>query len=324
MGRSFGGGGRSFGGGSSSHGGGFSSGGNLFLPIFLGRSRGSGGGGGNDGGPERPGNGGGGGNKGCIWFMVAVWVLLILVLASGSFSSCSSEISSSSSIAASTVERQPLSSDAARQTGYYTDADGSWISNASRLEDGMRDFYKQTGVWPYLYILPNGQTTSTSALTPKAEELYDQLFNDEAHFLLVFCDNGKGGYNCGYTVGSEAKTIMDDEAIGILSDYLDRYYRDMSLSEEEIFSKTFSKTADRIMSKTTSPVPFAAGGIAVVAVCGTVIYVVWRRNQRKADESKRMQEILNTPLEKFGDKDVEDLARKYEEETDEKGDGRSG
>lgn len=231
-----------------------------------------------------------------------------------SLTSCSPSGCSVDSVAASTVQREPLSPDAAKQTAYFTDKDGSWITQPRILEDGMRTFYKKTGVWPYLYILPNGQTTSISELTSISKDLYNQLFDDEAHFLLVFCDNDQGGYNCGYTVGSDAKTIMDDEAIGILNDYLDRYYHDMDRSEEEIFSDTFANTASRIMSKTLSPVPFLAGGVAVIAICGTVIFVVRRRNQRKAEEGKRLEEILNKPLEKFGDTELEDLARKYEKD----------
>ena len=67
----------------------------------------------------------------------------------------------------------------------------------SQLESGMRQFYQETGVQPYLYLLPNGSVTSTTELTAMAEELYPQLFTDEGHFLLVFCDNGAGSYNCG-------------------------------------------------------------------------------------------------------------------------------
>lgn len=47
---------------------------------------------------------------------------------------------------------------------------------------------------------------------------------------------------------------MDNEAVSILADYLDRYYNDSSVSEEEIFSNAFAKTADRIMTVTRSPV----------------------------------------------------------------------
>ena len=131
------------------------------------------------------------------------------------------------------------------ETGYYTDADGDWIHNPELLESGLRYFEQMTGVRPYLYILPKGTATSTSDLQSCAAQLYGELFTDDAHFILVFCDDGEGGYNGGYAVGSQAKTIMDSEAISILADYLGPYYSDFLLSEER-FSNAFAKTAEHI------------------------------------------------------------------------------
>ncbi len=241
--------------------------------------------------------------------------------------SCSNDTgySDTGTVAASTVEREPLPASASVETAYYTDEDGDWIKNASDLESGLRYFYKKTGVQPYLYILPNGTTTSTSDLQSRAESLYGELFEDDAHFLLVFCDDGEGGYNCGYAVGSQAKTIMDNEAVDILSDYLDRYYNDLSLSEEEIFSNAFSKTADRIMTVTGSTArttTMVIGGVAIVAIVASVIVVVVKKKgEQKEAEAKRTQDILNTPLEKFGSDEVEELAKKYQ--TDEEKSSKS-
>ena len=299
----------------------------VFVPVPVGGSRTSdsqartdGGGSGSGGGNGNGGNGSGGSNKGGgSGLIIAIVVILAVLLVVGvpSCSSCTSGSSDTAavSVAASTEHREALPSSAAQQTAYYTDEDGDWIHNASKLESGMRAFYKDTGVWPYVYILPNGTTTSVSELTNKAEQLYGQLFTDEAHFLLVFCDDGNGSYTCGYTVGSEAKTIMDDEAIEILGDYLDRYYSDYNLSEEEIFSKTFADTGERIMTVTKSPVVPVAICVAVVVVAGAAVIIVRRRIAHREAEAKRTQDILNTPLEKFSDtdKDVEDLAKKYED-----------
>ena len=221
--------------------------------------------------------------------------------------------SSGGNIQKSTYQREKLPASAVVETGYYTD-EGGWFSNRNELEAGMRAFYRETGVQPYLYLLPNGTTTSVSELTGMAEELYGELFQDEGHFLLVFCDDNNGNYHCGYTVGSQAKTIMDDEAIAILADYLDRYYNDYSISEEEIFSKSFEDTGERIMTVTKSP----AG---TIAVCGTIVIAVAlvfvalkKRVEQKEKERRQMEDILKTPLEKFGDQDVEDLAKKYEQD----------
>ena len=177
----------------------------------------------------------------------------------------------------------------------------------------MKQFYRETGVQPYLYLLPNGAVTSVSELTEKAEELYPQLFQDEGHFLLVFCDDGHGSYNCGYTAGSMAKSVMDDEAVGILADYLDRYYSDYSISEEEIFSNAFAKTGERIMTVTRSPEVPVAVCAAVVVVAVLVFLTLKKRREQREREQKRTEEILKTPLEKFEDQEVEDLAKKYED-----------
>lgn len=216
----------------------------------------------------------------------------------------------------SAVEREALPAGTAIETAYYTDADGDWIKRPDKLEDGLEDFFRETGVQPYVYILPNGYSESIDELEEVSNTLYEQLFEDEAHFLLVFCDDGNGSFNCGYTVGSQAKTIMDDDAVSVLADYLDRCYQDYSLSEEEIFSEAFADTAERIMAAPGS----STGAIALLSVCliATVAGVValsisQKRREQREREQRAMEEILATPLEKFGDGELEDLEKKYAE-----------
>lgn len=247
-------------------------------------------------------------NSGCGTALLILCVVFVVIALAWIF------MSGSGGVQKSTYEREKLEASNVVINGYYTDKDGDWIHNSGELESGMKAFYRKTGVVPYLYILPNGQTTSVSALTELAEELYPELFEDEAHFLLVFCDDNYGSYSCGYTVGSEAKTVMDDEAVAILADYLDRHYNNYDISEEEVFSKTFEDTGKRIMTVTKSP-------LVPVAVCGAVVIVAvlaylafQKRQEQKEKERKQAEAILKTPLEKFGDQEVEDLAKKYEEQ----------
>lgn len=242
--------------------------------------------------------------------IVVIVILSILIAFAGAGGT-----RSGGSIQRSTYEREPLPASAVTETGYYTDQ-GGWFSNPAQLEAGMRQFYRETGVQPYLYLLENGSVTSVSALADMAEELYPQLFTDEGHFLLVFCDDNYGSYNCGYAVGSQAKTVMDDEAIAILADYLDRYYNDYSISEEEVFSNTFAETGERIMTVTKSPLPVIAVCIAVVVVAVLAFITLKKRREQREREQQRAEKILNTPLEKFGDQEIEDLADKYEKRED--------
>lgn len=278
-------GGRSFGGGG--FGGGFGhrpprpprppyhhhSGGSFWTGYILGRNSGGGGyrGGGYNGGPSYDGNGGG-----CLNTLVNMVIVLVLIVIIGSvFMSCASGFSSYD-VPESTVEREALSKGTAQLTDWYDDRDGSWIRSSSTLEDGMEHFYNETGVQPYLIIEPNGSHTSYQELTDIAEDEYDKLFSDEAHFLVVFCDDNAGSFDVGYTVGSAARSIVDDEAMDIFAAYLDRNYQDMSLSEEQIFSKTFYDTADRIMSVQEEqspliPVAIIVGGAACVVIVVIVI-----------------------------------------------------
>lgn len=332
-------GGSSFGGGRSSggfggypggyYGGGF--GGGSFWGGFLGglmgssRSGGSGGSGGGmppqmpqqSQGPQQPGSGNNGqpstppgksANSGCgtVFIIVAAILLIVLLFMALGGGGCSAD-----SIASSTVERVALDSGEAQPTGYYTDEDGDWIHNTAVLEKGMRQFYDETGVWPYIYILPNGSVTSTSQLTQMAQQLYGELFQDQAHFLLVFCDNNNGGFNCGYWAGSSARTVMDDEAATILADYLWKHYQNYDISEEEIFSNAFADTADRIMTVTPSPLPIIAVCAAVIIVAVVVFLIVRNRRLAKQREAERMQEILNTPIESLADAELADLEKKY-------------
>ena len=256
------------------------------------------------GGGEPPQNNNGNGT-GCLLACIAV-IAIICCFALGL-------LASQDGVSKSTVEREPLPAGAVVETDYYTDEPG-WISDASELTSGMRDFYQQTGIQPYLYIatqVDGTNTPSVSQCQAYAEQLYDTLFTDEAHFLLVFCDNGNGGYTCGYTAGSQTKTVLDDEALGIFADYLDRYYSS-DMGDEEFFSTVYAKTAQRIMTVTKSPVPIIIGMVIALAIV-IVLFVWWKKaKEQKNKEAKQMEDILNTPLEQFGDDEAEELAKKYQ------------
>lgn len=307
------GGGRSTGGRSTGGYGGF--GGIRTGPIFVNNSRRYEGGGGGGGNQNNNGSGGNGCGPGCgtaVGIFIAVIVLFMVI---GFFMRGTG--GGGSDIAKSTVAREPLPAGAVQETGYYTDEAG-WIRNGRELESGMKAFYEKTGIQPYLYILPADSGATVASLTERSKKLYDELFTDTAHFLLVFADDDRGSYNCGYTIGAQAKSVLDDEAIGILADYMDRYYySDIPQGDEDrMFSLVFEKTGERIMTVQKSPLPVVAVCLAVVIVA--VLLYLWGKKMREAREreQKRAEEILKTPLEKFGDQDIEDLAKKYEDKKD--------
>jgi hypothetical protein len=258
--------------------------------------------------PPRANGGKGGKGKGFIGIIVAILVVAVLAVSIGNLASCNTT-TTATSIAASTHNRTALDTTDAFESPAYTDLDGNWIERGAVLEVGLKDFYEMTGVMPYVYILPNGTSDSTEELQKEAEELYPKLFSDERHILLVFCDNNKGGFTCGYYVGSAARSVMDDEAIEILADYLNANYQNLNISEEQVFSNTFASTAERIMEKTTSIWPTVAVCAVIVVVAGVVFVLVRKQQAQRAAHNARMEEILQQPLETFGDTTSEAATR---------------
>lgn len=246
--------------------------------------------------------------------MIVLMIIIVVIAVIFSSNTGLFNNNSGSEITKSTIVREALPAGSVNETAYYTDELG-WIGNPTQLLSGLKNFYQKTGVQPYLYITDtvNGSHTPTDKdLGEFAGGLYDELFTDEAHILLVFFEYG-GGYKDWYICGVQAKTVIDQEAADILLDYIDRYYYDNSLSEEAFFSKSFSDAADRIMTVTRSP------WITVIVVLGVVILIAilfawWLYAKKQKNlEAKQTEEMLKTPLETFGDQELEDLTKKYDE-----------
>ena len=131
--------------------------------------------------------------------------------------------------------------------------------------------------------------------------------------ILIFYERNSGEYITWYTTGTQAKSVVDNEAGEILLEYIDRYYYE-NMSDEEFFSTSFKDTADRIMTVTRSPwiiVLIVLGSIVLAAV----LFIWWRHAKKQKNlEAKQTEEMLSKPLEKFSDKEAEELSKKYDDD----------
>ncbi len=254
--------------------------------------------------------------------IIIILAIMILIFA---FSGTGSSYTSSydSGITQSTVERTPLDASACQEyDSYYTDELG-WFSSGSELESGMKKFYKETGVQPYLFLTDtvNGTTRpSDQQMKEYCETIYTDLFSDDGHMVLLFRqdDDAYDEYQMWVTTGSRAKTVMDTEACNILLDYVEQYYHDSNVSEEGVFGKAFSAAADRIMNK--SQKKSGMSGFSAILILAAIILVIAafvnrtvQKNKAKArKEQAEREEILNTPLKKFSSESIDDLKEKYQ------------
>nr|WP_315022521.1 hypothetical protein [uncultured Aminipila sp.] len=249
---------------------------------------------------------------GFLAFIVVMALLITTVICVGFLGG---KDDSSSDITISTVEREPLPAGSVNETEYYTD-ELKWIGNKTELEKGMKNFYKETGVQPYLYITDNvngEHITDEEQLADYSELLYQNLFTDEAHMLLVFYEYD-GDYADYYLCGSQAKTVIDREAGDILLDYVDKYYYNEDITDEEFFSTVFDKTAIRIMTVEKSPWPKVWMALIILMIIIVIAVFLIKRKEQKIKEAEQDAKILETPLEEFGDDDeLEELKKKYED-----------
>ncbi len=245
--------------------------------------------------------------------LVVIAFVLIFVLASsigGIFAG-----GSGGDVTKSTVQREALPVGSVKVTDYYTDELGL-ISNKTEMERGLKYFLDKTGVQPYIFLTDNingSHNPSDEELAAFSGNLYQSLFTDEAHVLVTFIwyNNDYNGY---IECGNQAKTVFDDEAQDILLDNFARYIDYTDITYEEFFSMSFRDTADRMMEVTTSP------WIPVLIVMGVVMLVVilfvwWRHAKKQKNlEAQQTEEMLKTPLDKFGDKEAEELGKKYDDD----------
>lgn len=145
-----------------------------------------------------------------------------------------------------------------------------------------------------------------------ANELYDELFKDEGHILLLFYEhNSDSNYMTWYVCGAMAKTVMDQEACDILLDYVDHYYFS-DLSEDEMFSTAFEKAGDRIMTVTKSPLPMIIVAIIVLVIVVTAFHWWKRAKAQKNAEAVQTERILNADIGQISeDPTLKDLENKY-------------
>ena len=256
--------------------------------------------------------GGGCGGAGCGFILMGVFLLMVVMIVMSSIGNFNPTMPGS--VTPSTIEREPLQSGLVNETDYYTD-EARWIENHTTMVHGLRHFYNETGVQPHVYITDNinGETNpSFDEFNEYAESIYDELFTDEAHLLLVFFEPSPSDYIFDFIPGRQIGTVIDSEAENIIADYIERYYYDMNLTTEEFFSKAFQESADRIMEVTKSPWITVWIVIAVVVLI-FILFSWWKSKQAQKNlEAEQTKDILSQPIQKFGASPEDELTKKYQ------------
>ena len=238
--------------------------------------------------------------------------VVVLIAAFGGFPSSNS--SSTKILPKSTQNRERLESGVGYDNNCIVDNIG-WFDNVTKTEKSIKKFYDKTGVQPYIVLNAYDSTLLTdTAKEEYAKKWYDEHIKNESTFLYMYFAEPDTDNDVGYMAyvnGKQVSSVMDSEAIEIFWAYVDKYwYSDMST--DDMFTTIFTKTADHIMTKSTTAADVGNNAVKVIGVivvfAGIIVVMVIRR-KHKAEEAKETEKILNTPLN--GDSEADDLLKKY-------------
>lgn len=130
---------------------------------------------------------------------------------------------------------------------YFTDELG-WLSDSESVTQAMQYFAEQTKVKPYLFITDyvNGTYYPTEEdFDIFANELYDSLFDDEDHLLVIYHEYESTVYSLWYVTGLNATEYLGDDEVNILFDSFDNHYYS-DLSDDEYFRDVFMEAGEKI------------------------------------------------------------------------------
>lgn len=242
-------------------------------------------------------------------FSIFLYVLLFIILWSTVLSLLTG---GNSSIPKSSYNREKINTGVAFQNDCIVDEIG-WFDNIPKVERRIRYFYKETGIQPYIVLHRYDSSLTTEAEKEAyAKKYYSDNIKNEGTFLFMYfaeqdTDNDVG-YMC-YVNGKQVTSVMDSEAVEIFWAYVDNnWYSNMST--DDMFVTIFDKTADCIMTKTTTGADVGKKVVTlliVVVVIGGVLVVMRVRRKHEHERAEETERILNTPLRSSED----DLADKY-------------
>lgn len=209
----------------------------------------------------------GGGGCGCfsgLFGIIALVVVLLIAVPSACASSlrgCSSSSQSQGSNGSGQVElnAQPIETNTKRQkldaedcveSSEWIDDQAGWLSNQDKVINAMRSFYDQTGVQPYLVIadeINGNKDYSTDDVEDYLRDLYDELYQDDGHLILLFCEPYENEYDPYLLVGEAAAQVVDTSGENIIYEAIDYWYTDSSLDDDAYFARIFVASANKLM-----------------------------------------------------------------------------
>ena len=236
-----------------------------------------------------PGRRGGFGCSAAIIVIIFILAFVPLFLNNGS-------VQESSEITVSFTKRTAVTGTDTYSEWYLDEL--NFIDHDTDLTDGLKYFYSQTGIQPYVMLLDYNDSIwldgkwSEDAAEKYLAQVYKDTFSDNGHMILAYfaCENDSEDMDGMFYIyyGSAAYSIMDAEAETIFWSYFDMNYNNLDLSIAEFIGQTFEETADNIMHiESSGNNTLIKAAVVFAVICAVVLIagiVIARRASRKDAE----------------------------------------
>ena len=243
---------------------------------------------------------------------VILWVAIVAIVIMTIMS-----ITSTGDVTKSTYAREKIQGNYAFDSDCVTDEIG-WFDSTASTGTRLKAFYDKTGVQPVvLFKAYDSSLTTDVAKEDWALQYYEDNIEDENSFLYVYFAEQDTDNDVGYMTyvnGYSVNGMMDEEAVNIFWDYIDKYWY-TDLSTDDVIINAFTETADRITtkSKTGTDVLYVIVTIVGVAVViGGILIIMKAKRRNESEKAAETERILKADIGDLTKSSAEeDLVNKY-------------
>ena len=196
--------------------------------------------------------------------------------------------------------------------GYTYDA--GFTEGSGMTEAACYEFYTKTGI-PLFFYTVSEYNKPVSTCDAYTTDLYDDLFKDENHVLIAYYDNVNWW---SWEIGKKAEDVISDYEVERLLDKIDEYWYDESLSNDAVLAYGISSYQEDFLTVGSGSdvliVLFIIVGFPMCIVSVIRFFSNSSKAKKHEEEAKRLEReiILSTPLETFGNSEIDDLKNKYD------------
>lgn len=169
--------------------------------------------------------------------------------------------------------------------GYFT-GDSDYLADEDDLEAEIESFYQTTGVRVYIQDLTGGVALTSDELQEASDEFFEEFFTDEEtasrYFLITL--QADSDALCAFTVGEAAQEIIDEEALDIVYEDIEKYVNTDDMDDQYKLVYALTESATSIMYGDSH----VATMIILLFIICYIIYMIWAkiRGKGKDDNNK--------------------------------------